>query len=393
MTWKDASRPQTASSEDVRDINRRIVLNLIRTRQPVSRADLARFSGMQRSTISIIVEQLIDERWVLEGATGRLPRGRRPTFLLLNNDRVIVAVDVRPTQTTIALADVNGQFSSQQVMETPADADRATRAIVRHVQALVRGCRGKKIEGIGVTLPGRYDHGRKVLAFAPNLRWPEWDIGVKLAEATGLEVAPENAANACVLAAVWFGQAENARDLVVITVSEGLGAGVLVNGQLMRGVGGMAGEFGHVPIDPEGPVCSCGGRGCWEMLASNRAALRYYAGRQSPDPNLVFTDLLARAERGDRRAGEAIDRMARYLCRGMRMLIAGLAPDRIIVSGDLTRSWTRVAPIIEAEVRQQALPGARTPGVMAADEDGAARLRGAVALVLQRHFGNPPLVP
>jgi predicted NBD/HSP70 family sugar kinase len=392
-SWKDAPRPQTASSEDVRDINRRIVLNLIRTRQPVSRADLARFSGMQRSTISIIVEQLIKERWVLEGATGRLPRGRRPTFLLLNNDRVIVAVDVRPTQTTVALADVNGQFSSQQVMETPTDPDRATRAIIKQVQTLVKGCRGKKIEGIGVTLPGRYDHGRKVLAFAPNLKWPEWDIGVKLAEATGLEVAPENAANACVLAAVWFGQAENARDLVAITVSEGIGAGVLVNGQLMRGAGGMAGEFGHVPIDPEGPECACGARGCWEMLASNRAALRYYGARQGGETNLQFTDLLSRAERGDRRAGEAVDKMARYLGRGMRILIAGLAPDRIIVSGELTRSWTRVAPIIEAEVRQQALPGARTTPVMAADEDGAARLRGAVALVLQRHFGNPPLVP
>jgi predicted NBD/HSP70 family sugar kinase len=216
---------------------------------------------------------------------------------------------------------------------------------------------------------------------------------VKLTEATGLEVAAENAANACVLAAVWFGQAESARDLVSITVSEGLGTGLLVNGQLVRGVGGMAGEFGHVPIDTDGVLCSCGSRGCWETVASNRAALRYYAGRQAPDPNLTFTDLLARAERGDRRAGEAVDRMAHWLGRGMRMLIAGLAPDRIIVSGELTRSWNRVAPIIEAEVRQQSLPGARTPAVMAADDDGAARLRGAVALVLQRHFGNPPLVP
>jgi hypothetical protein len=158
MTWKDASRPQTASSEDVREINRRIVLNLIRTRQPVSRADLARLSGMQ----------LIRERWVLEGATGRLPRGRRPTFLLLNNDRVIIAVDVRPTQTTVAVADVNGEFTTQQMMETPSDAGRATRAIVRQVKALARGCHGKKIEGIGVTLPGRYDPRRGALAFAPT---------------------------------------------------------------------------------------------------------------------------------------------------------------------------------------------------------------------------------
>ena len=97
----EAKRNQGASSEVVRDINRRIVLNLIRTRQPISRADLARASGLQRSTISLIVEQLIEENWVLEGPTGRLPRGRRPTFLRLNDDRVIIAVDIRPTQTTV----------------------------------------------------------------------------------------------------------------------------------------------------------------------------------------------------------------------------------------------------------------------------------------------------
>src|SRR5512143_549527 len=98
---------QGVSSEVVRDINRRLVLHLIRKRHPTSRADLARLSGLQRSTISLIVEQLIDEHWVLEGPTGRLPRGRRPTFLRLNEDRVIIGVDVRASQTTLALADAN----------------------------------------------------------------------------------------------------------------------------------------------------------------------------------------------------------------------------------------------------------------------------------------------
>src|SRR6202140_3971178 len=117
----DAKRTQGASSEVVRDINRRIVLNLIRTKQPISRADLARVSGLQRSTISLIVEALIEEHWVLEGATGRLPRGRRPTFLRLNDDRMIIGVDIRPVQTTVALADANGKFTSQEVMPTSLD--------------------------------------------------------------------------------------------------------------------------------------------------------------------------------------------------------------------------------------------------------------------------------
>src|SRR5580658_6604373 len=110
---------QVASNEVVRDINRRIVLNLIRTRHPISRADLARVSGLQRSTVSSIVEQLIEESWVLYGATGRLPRGRRPTFLRLNDERVIVGVDIRPIQTTVALAGANGKFTSREVIGTP----------------------------------------------------------------------------------------------------------------------------------------------------------------------------------------------------------------------------------------------------------------------------------
>src|SRR3954463_16158126 len=114
MAVAEKSRIQGASSEVVRDINRRIVLHLIRKRHPISRADLARVSGLQRSTISLIVEQLIAEDWVLEGPTGRLPRGRRPTFLRLNDERVIIGVDLRPLQTTVALADANGKIISQE---------------------------------------------------------------------------------------------------------------------------------------------------------------------------------------------------------------------------------------------------------------------------------------
>src|SRR5262252_1220551 len=105
-----------ASSEVVRDINRSIVLNLVRTRQPISRADLARVSGLQRSTISLIVEQLIEENWVREGHTGRLPRGRHPTYLNLNPDRVIIGVDIRPLQTTVAVADANGKFTTKEAI-------------------------------------------------------------------------------------------------------------------------------------------------------------------------------------------------------------------------------------------------------------------------------------
>jgi len=381
-------RTQGASSEVVRDINRRMVLNLIRTRQPISRADLARVSGLQRSTISLIVEQLIEESWVLEGPTGRLPRGRRPTFLRLNDERVIIAVDIRPTQTTVALADANCKFTSQEVILTASDPKITLDRLVDSIRRIIASCRGKKIEGIGMSLPGRFDNDSDRLVFAPNLSWHNVDIRRPMEAATGLDVTLENAANACVLAAVWFDHMDPSRNLVVITVSEGIGIGILANGQLVRGLNGMAGEFGHVPIEPGGPVCGCGGHGCWEVFASNRAALRYFTELGAPPGGASFLDLLNLADRGDERAALALDKMAHYLGRGMRMVVAGLAPERIVIVGELTRSWKRFAPVIESEVQDQVLPGGSIPRLVAASEDGGmARLRGTVALVLQKDFG------
>ena len=378
---------QVASTEVVRDINRRIILNLIRTRHPISRADLARVSGLQRSTVSSIVEQLIAERWVLYGATGRLPRGRRPTFLRLNDERVIVGVDIRPIQTTVALADANGQFISHEMMPTSTDPELAVNRLIESITRSIRASTGKKVEGIGISLPGRFSPESERLVFAPNLRWGDFDIRTPIRNATGLEVEMENAANACVLAAVWFDRLDDSKNFVVVTVSEGIGTGILANGRLVQGLNGMAGEFGHVPLEPDGPVCGCGSRGCWEVFGSNRAALRYYSEEVNEAAQMSFPDLLSRADHGDVRAARALERMAHYLGRGMRMIVAGLAPERIIVVGDLTRSWHRFGPVIEAEVQRQVLPGGCPPKLVPAHEDGRARLRGTIALVLQKHFG------
>ena len=387
MPVTDKSRSQGASSEVVRDINRRIVLNLIRKRQPISRADLARVSGMQRSTISLIVDQLIQENWVLTGPTVRLPRGRRPTRLRLNDERVMIGVDIRPAQITVALADANGRFVSQEAIVTTQDPEFTLGRLVEVIQRIVASCRGRKIEGIGVSVPGRYIPGSNRLVFAPNLGWRDVDIRTPLMKATGLEVEIENAATACALAAVWFDHMEQVRNLVVVTVSEGVGTGILLNGQIVRGVNGMAGEFGHVPLDPQGPLCGCGRRGCWEVFASNRAALRYYQESGSESAGLSFLDLLSLADQGDRRAEEALKTMAYHLGRGMRMLVAGFAPERIVVIGDLTRSWKRFEAVIEPEILEQVLPGGMAPQLIPAREGGVARLRGTVALVLENDFG------
>lgn len=384
MRRLDFTNTQVASSETARDINRSVVLNLIRHRQPISRADLARVSGLQRSTVSLITEQLIEEKWVINGPTGRLPRGRRPTFLRLNERRAILVADIRPAQTTVALGDVNGRFLSQVAFATPPDAAAGAKQIAARVHELVQAHPKLVFEGIGISLPGRYDESTKRVVFAPNLKWKEFDLKSSIEKATGLSVDMENAANACVLAEVWFGHAEKVRDMVVVTVSEGIGTGIFLNGQLMRGTHGMTGEFGHVSLDPSGPACTCGGRGCWEVYGSNRAALRYYHASGSSS-ELSFADLLSLATAGNALAITSLEQMACGIGRGMRMLVAGLAPEEIVVVGECTAQWARFAPIVEAEVKSGVLFG-KPPRIRPA-EGNMARLRGTIALVLQKHFG------
>ncbi len=386
----DFTNTQVASSETARHINRGVVLNLIRRRQPISRADLARVSGLQRSTVSLITEQLIREKWVVNGPTGRLPRGRRPTFLRLNERRAILVADLRPSLTTVAIADVNGRFLSQERMPTPADPRIAAENLATRFRKLMDAHPDLLFEGVGISLSGRFDQTTQRVVFFPKLfpkiKWPQFDLKGPIERATGMRVELENAANACALSEVWFGHADKMRDFVVVTVSDGVGTGIFMNGRLAQGHSGMAGEFGHVALDPNGPPCTCGGRGCWEVYASNRAALRYYHESGQASDGLSFQDLLALAESGDALALRSLDRMAHALGSGMRMIVAGLAPEEIVVAGEFTRLWQRFGPIIEAEVAASVLVG-KPPRIRPAADPGVARLRGTAALVLQRHFG------
>lgn len=395
----DLSNFQVATSETARDINRRIVLNLIRTHQPISRADLARQSGLQRSTVSVIAEQLIKERWITEGANGHTARGRRPTFLHLNKERVgIIGINVRPITTTLALADLDANFLAQDSLPTPADPKQFVAELVPRVRKLIEARPELTCEGIGVSLPGRVDLTSKKLVFAPNLGWRDFDLKTPLEKAIKLPVELENAANSCALTEICFGRrAEGLRNLVVVTVSEGIGCGLILNHQLVQGSTGTAGEFGHAALVQDGLECSCGNRGCWEMYASNSAAVRYYSqasstsrGRRSAalEKTISFEHLLRLAEQGDGKAVEALRQMANYLGRGIAPLVAGLAPDMIVIVGEVTRAWHQVGPIIKETVRQHTFTRAETQ-IVPSDPITQPRLRGTIALVLLKHFGAP----
>lgn len=396
----DLSNFQVATSETARDINRRIVLNLVRTHQPISRADLARHSGLQRSTVSVITEQLIRDRWITEGANGHTPRGRPAQLLHLNKERVgIIGINVRPITTTLALADLDANFLAQDSLATPSDPKQFVAELLPRVRKLMRARPELTCEGIGVSLPGRVDLASKQLVFAPNLGWKDFDLKTPLEKATRLPVELENAANSCALSEICFGRrAEGLRNLIVVTVSEGIGCGLILNHQLVQGSTGTAGEFGHATLIQDGLECSCGNRGCWEMYASNSAAIRHYTQSIAPtrptrratetEKTISFEHLLRLADQGDAKAVEALRQMAKYLGMGMAPLVTGLAPDMIVIVGEVTRAWHEVGPIIRETIKQQSFTRAETQ-IVPSDPITQPRLRGTIALVLLKHFGAP----
>jgi len=383
----DLAYAQLASSEIARDMNRDVVLELIRARQPISRADLARLSGLQRSTVSLIIEGLLKEGWIREGAIARRPRGRRPTMLVLNEDLAMIVCDIRPTQAIVAVVDLNGRFLSRESLPVLSDPAQAVAQIVDRMKKMRQKHTQKSFEGVGVSLPGRVDPETHELIFAPNLKWPRFDIKNAIERGMGLPVELDNAANACLLSELWFGRMDGVRNAVLLTISEGIGAGVLANGQLVRGKSGMAGEFGHIPLDPAGPKCACGGRGCWETLASSSAALRYYSELNGTKQALTIHQLIAKAEGGDAKAVEALKKQARLIGRGMRAIVSALSPEMILVTGDVIAAWNWFGPIVEEELTPLMLAGT-PPRLMPVEESEVARLRGAAALVLQRHTGQ-----
>jgi len=369
----------SASNRIARQINRNLIFNQIRVKQPISRAELARTSGLQRSTVSLIVEELLVDRWVVEGSTGEIPRGRKPTFLNVNSDRGVLALDIHPAHAMLAVTDLGGRIISHDSVEFPAEPENVIDAILSAVKKMLRAHPNRTFEGIGINLPGRFDPGLEKSIFAPNVDWPIGKLRSRVERVTGLPVVVDNVANACALSEVWFGYSDKMHDLVVVNVSEGIGTGIFANGHLLRGEAGVAGEFGHVQLDPDGVRCGCGGQGCWETIASNRAGLRYYAEIAKKSVS-SFDDLIQLAKSDDPAAKQALTKMCKALGRGLHMIAVALGPGEIVVVGDITNVWELAGTVIEAQMR--CFPFVRTPSIRPAREGNKARLRSAVALIM-----------
>src|SRR5215216_2211576 len=313
-----------------REINRQIALNLIRAHQPVSRADLARLMNVRRGVASLLVNELLSESLIFEGALGEsVGRGRRPTFLYIDSrQRCVVGVDIRASRTYILVTDLLGrQLGVVNSFQTNRDVDVLIPEMARRIKQILSDYKEVgACEGVGVSVPGMVDPTKGRVVHAPTLAWRDVNLRDPLALALGIPVQIENSGKACALAQLCATRSDvvGSGNSVFVSVSDGVGVGVVVNGEVLRGRHNTAGEFGHVPLSIDGPRCSCGATGCWEAYISNLATLSRYFGRDlsAPGPrdaetaNFTVEDLIARARAGDAKALAAVNSTARYLVLG-----------------------------------------------------------------------------
>jgi N-acetylglucosamine repressor len=387
-----------------REINRQIALNLIRTHQPVSRADLARLMNVRRGVASLLVSELLDEALIFEGAVGEaVGRGRKPTFLYIDSrERCVVGVDIRASRTYLMVTDLMGRpLGGVTSFQTNRDVAELMQELARRIkQALVNFKEVGACEGVGVVVPGMVDPAAGRVLHAPTLAWRDVNLRDPLAAAVGIPVHVENSGKACALAQLWATRSDMlaSGNSVFVSVSDGLGAGIIINGELLRGRHNTAGEFGHVPLSVDGPRCSCGATGCWEAYVSNIATLSRYFGRDLSEPKprgaedagFSVEDLIARARAGDAKALAAINSTARYLGLGLASIVNAMDPNRIYIGGEITTAWSLIEPIVRSALRERTLTdfgGATEIHVVPAEEHP--RLRGAVALVAAPAFAAP----
>lgn len=388
-----------------REINRQIALTLIRTHQPISRADLSRLMETNRANITFLVNELLEDDLVREGAQGsEKVRGRKPTFLYINSKKSFaVAVDVRASRTFVMVTDSIGrQLGDIISFPTEADPERFVPTLVSKVRGVLSESDGAAgCEGIGIVIPGMLDRKSGVVLHAPTLGWHDVNLLAPLQKEFGeIEVHLENSGKACALSQLWAtrGDGGAVNDIVYVSVSDGLGVGVVINGELMRGKHNTAGEFGHIPLSIDGPQCSCGANGCWEAYVSNLATLSRYFGKKvsQRQPQAVETaeftieDLITRARGGDSRALTALHSTARYLGLGLASIINAIDPGQVYIGGEITEAWDLIEPHVRDGIRERTLTrelGATPIRIVPAVEHP--RLRGAVALVTAPAFAAP----
>jgi predicted NBD/HSP70 family sugar kinase len=344
---------------DVRDINQTIFLHLIRERQPISRAEIAKFMGLRAGTVSAIVNRLIKNNFVYEGTEGPSSGGRRPMNLYINAENFyVLAVDIGVSDTVFAISDFNGLVLRQTSIPTDGKPHDFLNTLADKIQAMITAnYSSSRFGAVGVSVPGLVNRENGTVEVSPNLEWQDVPVRKILSERLGLPVLVENDANAAAFSELLYGPLTEAkvRTLLFVLVVEGLGTGLIINGELHVGSRHGLGGFGHMSIDPNGELCSCGRRGCWETFASERATVdrfrRLTAKHEMRISNL--NDLIDLARKGDELALQSLKITGEYLGEGISNLAHGLLPETVVIGGDIADAWEIIGPVIKDKLRSR----------------------------------------
>ena len=386
------------NARDVRSINRSVILNLIRERQPIPRVGIARLSKLNKSTVSSIVASLLREELIVEEEAKSAAVGRNPTNLRLRTGKYLVgALSFDSWASTAAIVDVDGTIRhATEISASETSPEQFVAHCLEELNALRKQCSLGRFGGIGITVAGVVDPVHSMVVFAPNLGWKNVDLG-KLVHKICPDVSSitiENDAKAAALAELWFGYHNiNVSNFVFLSVGRGIGTGIVIDGHLLEGKSNLAGEFGHMTLVAGGEPCSCGNRGCWEAYASDYATVSRYLKAKGTKPGLGvrlrLENVISSAAAGDSVARDELRRTGHALGLGIANIIKAVDPDAIVIGGEITSVWELVAPQIIEGVKERGFFG--TLGqtkILPTSLPGKSALLGAATLSISNFFSN-----
>ncbi|MEN6532872.1 MAG: ROK family transcriptional regulator [Bryobacteraceae bacterium] len=347
---------QTATPESVREVNRVILLRLMRRYQPVSRADLARRSGIVQSSVSRIVEQLIGEGVLAEERGVPVSRGKVPMLLRLRDDYFqVLGIHIQPLQTTVAFAGFNGNIHNTWSFPTPQSPRKfidESCKVIREIQRSVDLAPGG-IRHIGVGVPGFIDCGAgKITAVSSLPEYSAFPLAAEFQAQAGIPVSIDNDCNLGALSELRRAEGREEgceRDFIFVSVGDyGVGAGLVLGGELYRGHDlRFAAEVGHMIMNVDGPKCSCGRHGCLETYISNSATFSRYKPRTLFRRDR-FAEMLRAAADGEPRAVKAVEETACHIALAVSNIASVLNPAEIVIAGEITEAFPMISDALES---------------------------------------------
>jgi N-acetylglucosamine repressor len=386
----------------VRNINRSMILNIIRNKQPLSRTTIARLTRLNKSTVSSIVADLIDEELVYEQKTFDPNVGRNPLDLSLKLGKYLVgAISIDAALTRFAVADIDGSVLGTSSLESePKNPEEFLEKCRKELDSLCRKLNVKDLTGIGFSIAGIVDSKNLIVKFAPNLGWEDFNIGSVIKKLwPDIEIlAVGNDAKCSAMAELWFGNHKlNLSNFVFLQVGPGIGSGIVVENKILDGELHASGEVGHIVLYEGGELCICGNNGCWERYASDRATIKRYIAKKNGllenTSNLKIDDVIEAAKNNDAAAHEVLTQTGYYLGLGIVNIIKIIDPHVIIVGGRIVQAWDIIYPEINDVIKKRAFYGKRRMiSILPTSLEIRPRLLGAATLALKEIFDDYKII-